>query len=150
MAEPGEYTYRFPRPMVTVDALVFSTGPEGRQILLIERKHDPFGGRWALPGGFVEMDETLEAAVSRELEEETGVRDVALRQLHTFSKVDRDPRGRSISTAFVGETEAGAHTPAGADDAADARWFPLGALPPLAFDHGEIIEYALRRDPDAL
>lgn len=139
-----QYVYAYPRPMVTVDAVVFTIRDGKRHVLLIERKHEPFAGSWALPGGFVEMDETLDAAVARELEEETGLKGVALEQFHTFGDPGRDPRGRSISVAYAGEVDWRRAALRAADDAASVRWFPLGALPPLAFDHRAIIEYAVR------
>ena len=140
----AKYTYDYPRPMVTVDAVVFTKREGRREVLLIERKHDPFAGTWALPGGFVDMDETLEQAAARELEEETGLRGVALEQCHTFGDPGRDPRGRSVSVAFAAEVDWRKHRPRGGDDAAQARWFPVDALPSLAFDHRDIVEYAVR------
>lgn len=135
------YTYKFPRPMVTVDAVIFAgTGME-RAVALIRRKHDPFEGCWALPGGFVDMDEALETAAARELREETGLEDIALTQLYTFGDPGRDPRGRSISVAYYGSIAAPAPLCA-ADDAAEARWFPVEDLPPLAFDHDRIVSRA--------
>jgi len=140
--ESQKFTYPYPRPMVTVDTVLFSgTGPS-LKILLIQRKQNPFAGRWALPGGFVDMDETLETAVARELEEETGLRGIALRQLHTFGDPGRDPRGRTISVVYWGHVRETSAV-AGADDAADARWWPVSDLPELAFDHAVIIEHAL-------
>ncbi|MBI2421960.1 MAG: NUDIX hydrolase [Candidatus Hydrogenedentes bacterium] len=137
------YTYPYPRPMVTIDAVVFARVPSGPHVLLIQRAHAPFAGAWALPGGFVDMDEPLDAAAARELAEETGLRQVALRQFHTYGDPTRDPRGRTISIAHVATVEAA--TPVTAqDDAAAAQWFPLDALPPLAFDHATIIADALQ------
>lgn len=138
-----QFVYAYPRPMVTVDAVVFTLKDGRPHVLLIERKHDPFAGHWALPGGFVEMEESLEAAAARELAEETGLTGLALEQFHTFGDPGRDPRGRSITAAYVGEVDWRACTPKAADDAADVRWFPLDALPPLAFDHRKIVEYAV-------
>lgn len=140
MAEKGIYTYDYPRPMVTVDAAVLSLREGRRHLLLIRRGRPPFAGTWALPGGFVETDEPLEAAVARELAEETGLTGVALRQLHTFGDPDRDPRGRSISVVYWGEAPSDAFV-AGGDDAAEAGWFPLDALPRLAFDHEKVVKY---------
>ncbi len=144
MSEPVLYKYRFPRPMVTVDALLYTSAVPLR-VLLIKRRNDPFSGHWALPGGFVEIDESLETAVLRELQEETGVTEVTLEQMHTFSAVDRDPRGRSITTVFWGETDEALHEPRGMDDADEARWWPMEKPPPLAFDHAEILQWAAVR-----
>jgi len=138
------YTYAHPRPMVTTDAVVFGRREGQWHVLLIQRKNDPFAGAWALPGGYVEMDEPLETGVARELKEETGLTGVTLRQLHAFGDPGRDPRGRTITVAYLGVAEPGAPEPKGADDAADARWFPVNALPALAFDHGRIIRYAVQ------
>lgn len=146
MAERGTYTYEYPRPMVTVDAIVFVFGMGRPAVLLVERKQDPYAGMWALPGGFVELDEELKDAAARELEEETGIRGVALRQLGAYGAIGRDPRGRSIGVAFVGTIAGAAPVVEGADDALDARWWPFDELPPLAFDHGEMLADA-RRDP---
>lgn len=140
MAEKGTYTYDYPRPMVTVDAAVLSTREGKRHMLLIRRARPPFAGMWALPGGFVEIDESLETAVARELAEETGLTGIALRQLRTFGDPNRDPRGRSISVVYWGEAGPDAVV-TGGDDAAEAGWFPMDALPPLAFDHEKIVKY---------
>lgn len=135
------FVYEYPRPAYTVDALIFSAD---NKILLIQRKNPPFKGLWALPGGFVDMDETIETAASRELEEETGLKGIELQQMHTFSAVDRDPRGRTISTVFIGFTGySGDCEVIGKDDAAQASWFSLSSLPELAFDHEEVIKYGV-------
>jgi len=131
--------------MLTVDAVVFRKNANNPEVLLIRRKHYPFEGKWALPGGFVDMDETLEEAVVRELEEETGLKNVDLKQLHAFSAIDRDPRGRTISVIFFGFVDIDNSTLIAGDDARDARWFYANELPYLAFDHNKIVEMALRR-----
>ncbi|MBR1835480.1 MAG: NUDIX hydrolase [Bacteroidales bacterium] len=139
------YSYKYPRPMLTADCVVFGVRKDGgHALLLVERGNDPFKGMWALPGGFMEMDETLEACARRELEEETGCAvQGPMEEVGSFSAVDRDPRGRTVTVAFMTEVE---ETPvAGGDDARQARWFPLDQLPPLAFDHKEIVAAALRR-----
>ncbi|HOZ48420.1 MAG TPA: NUDIX hydrolase [Candidatus Hydrogenedentes bacterium] len=143
----GKYVYDYPRPMVTVDAVVFSRQGNTRCVLLIQRKRDPFAGAWALPGGFVEMEETLDAAVARELAEETGLTGVVLGQLRAFGDPGRDPRGRTISVVFWGVVDGEPADVAGHDDAADARWFSVDALPDLAFDHDQIIKCALETLP---
>jgi 8-oxo-dGTP diphosphatase len=140
----GKYTYDYPRPAVTVDVVIVSLEKQPR-VLLMRRKYDPFAGSWAIPGGFVEMDESLEAAARRELQEETGVKAPRLEQLHTFGDPGRDPRGRTISVVYVGRMSADRVKPRAADDAAEVGWHSLRRLPPLAFDHGQILARARRR-----
>ncbi len=130
------YTYKYPRPSVTVDAILIS---KQNSVLLIERGGEPFKGKWALPGGFIEMDESLEIACRRELEEETGLRVGELTQFRAYGAVDRDPRGRTISVIFYSFQEE-EPIPRAGDDAANARWFPIDQLPELAFDHHLIIK----------
>ena len=139
-----KYTYEHPRPALTVDALVFREIDSVPHVLLIQRKHDPFAGKWAIPGGFMDIDETLESAVARELQEETGLQATSAEQLHTFSAVDRDPRGRTIAVAFIVTVDPD-EEPIAADDAQDSGWFAVDDLPRLAFDHDEIIKMALTR-----
>jgi 8-oxo-dGTP diphosphatase len=141
------YCYPYPRPSVTVDIVVV-TREERPRALLIRRKHDPFAGMWALPGGFVDMDETLEATARRELKEETGIelrKDDPLEQLHTFGDPGRDPRGRTISVVFLVQVEPGRLNARAGDDAAEVGWFALDQPPPLAFDHDQILACARRR-----
>lgn len=133
-----KYCYEYPRPAVTVDAAVLVKKNGEISILLIERKHDPYQGCYALPGGFVEEDETLEEAIARELQEETNLTLNNMQQFRAYSRPDRDPRGRTISVIFVSLLDAFPAAVAG-DDAASIKWFPLGQLPELAFDHGEIV-----------
>lgn len=134
------YTYKYPRPALTTDALILKKNTA--EILLIQRGIDPYKGKWALPGGFVEMDELLEDACKRELMEETGLELAKLEQFKVFDKVDRDPRGRTISVVFYGFVEKDAKVKGG-DDAVEAAWFKLDDLPELAFDHADVIHQFL-------
>jgi 8-oxo-dGTP diphosphatase len=143
-------TYRaedYPRPSVTVDVVILTLVEGELRILLVKRRNWPFAGMWAIPGGFINMDESLEHAALRELEEETGVRDIFLEQLYTFGDPGRDPRTRVITVVYYALIDAARlHvTVRAADDAADARWFPLYHLPDLAFDHAAIIDYTIQR-----
>ncbi|MCB9852211.1 MAG: NUDIX hydrolase [Phycisphaerales bacterium] len=139
------HTYDYPRPMVTVDCVVFGLDADRLQVLLIRRKSDPFKDRWALPGGFVDMDEALEDAARRELTEETGLKDIFLEQLFTFGDPDRDPRGRSISVAYYGLVSMRRHTPEAASDASEVVWKDATSVRRLAFDHDTILNVALER-----
>jgi 8-oxo-dGTP diphosphatase len=139
-----KFCYDYPRPAVTVDVLVV-TREEPARVLLIRRKHEPFAGRWALPGGFVDPGETLEAAARRELAEETGVAAAELEQLHTFGDPGRDPRGWTITVAYLARVPPDAVRPVAADDAAEVGWFSLDRLPPMAFDHERILTMARQR-----
>ncbi|HOW31382.1 MAG TPA: NUDIX hydrolase [Bacteroidales bacterium] len=139
------FTYEYPRPAVTVDAAVFRSADNGFEVLLIRRGNEPFKGMWALPGGFVNMDETLEEAVARELKEETSLDNVELEQLHTFSAVNRDPRHRTISTVFYGIIDQESMEARAGDDASETRWFSIGNLPSMAFDHDRVVDMAVKR-----
>lgn len=130
---------------VTVDLVIFALRDGELQVLLVQRGVPPFQGRWALPGGFVMRNESLEDAARRELVEETGVRDVYLEQLYTFGDPDRDPRGRVITVAYYALMTGAAGTPVAGTDAGAARWVPARKHPPLAFDHQRILDYALER-----
>lgn len=138
------YSYPYPRPALTADIIAIRSGAEVLEVLLIERAHGPFAGLWALPGGFVEEWELPEDAARREFAEETGVHWAGpLRLVGVFSKKGRDPRGWTVACAYLAKVDGADITLAPADDAADARWFPAEALPPLAFDHHEIVAEAL-------
>ena len=139
------YSYEYPRPAITVDAVVFSKEKNGLEVLLIQRGNEPWKGMWAVPGGFLEVNETCEDGAKRELEEETGVRNVDLKQYHVFDAVDRDPRERIITVAHYGFADKRKHPVKGSDDAQDAKWFDVTNLPPTAADHKQIIEMALER-----
>ena len=134
-------TYDYPRPNLTVDLVLIATEPRPR-ILLIRRKGEPFAGHWAFPGGFVEENEPLETAARRELKEETGIEVMDLEQLGTFGDPDRDPRGWTVSVAFLGRVDAATLTPVAADDAAEVGWHFIDAPPALAFDHAQILAQA--------
>lgn len=139
------HTYKYPRAALTVDCVVFGFDEGELKILLIERGQAPFKGQWALPGGFVRVDETLDAAARRELAEEAGLNDVFLEQLYTFGAVDRDPRERVVSVAYYALVKMAGRGVKAASDAADARWFAVSQAPELAFDHREILAAALAR-----
>ena len=136
------YTYKYPRPTVTADCVVI-TREAAPRVLLIQRGNEPFKGCWAFPGGFMNIDETTEQCAVRELEEETGLRLSSVRQVGTYSRVDRDPRGRTITVAYLALVDVPVPVQ-GHDDAARAQWFPLSALPPLAFDHADIMQDVMR------
>jgi len=133
-----KYTYEYPRPAVTSDIAVLRV-TDTPEILLIRRKFDPFKDMWALPGGFLNMEETLDETARRELMEETGIKAGELLKFETYDRPDRDPRGRTITQVFVLIWEERMGIPKAADDAADIRWWDLKALPDLAFDHEVII-----------
>jgi len=139
------FTYEHPHPAVTVDGVVFGYDEADLKVLLIQRDFAPYRGKWALPGGFVGIDESLEDAARRELEEETGVTDLFLEQLYTFGAPKRDPRERIISVAYYALVKLADHKVRAASDARNVAWFPVADLPALAFDHEEILEVALRR-----
>jgi 8-oxo-dGTP diphosphatase len=132
------FSYPYPRPALTVDVALVTVEPRPR-VLLIQRKHDPFAGRWALPGGFVDEGERLIDAARRELKEETGLEYADLEQLHTFGDPGRDPRGWTVSVAYLARVLPDQLSPVAADDAAAVGWFLLNAPPELAFDHAEIL-----------
>ena len=141
--EAQTYTYKYPRPAVTTDCVVFRLEEGKLKTLLIERGNEPYKGCWAFPGGFLNMDENAEQGALRELEEETGLKLHDIEEFGTFSEVDRDPRGRVITIAFYAITDQ--KEVRGGDDAAKAQWFPIGDTPPLAFDHGLMLKKALER-----
>lgn len=143
------HCYEFPHPALAVDIAVFRRFEGETEIVLIERAREPYRGRWALPGGFVEIDEDLEQAARRELAEETGIEGIALEQLRAFGAPERDPRERVVSIAYWGLLADARAAPQGASDAQRARWFRLDGLPSLAFDHDEIVAAARRRLSDA-
>jgi 8-oxo-dGTP diphosphatase len=139
------FLYDHARPAIAVDCAVFGLDANVLKLLLIRRSLKPFKGHWALPGGFVRMQETLDGAALRELHEETGLKDVFLEQLYSFGAVDRDPRERVVSVSYYALVKLSDHRARAATDASDAEWFSLDSLPALAFDHGAIVEMARTR-----
>lgn len=139
------YTYKYPRPSLTIDCVVFGLDDEDLKVILIQRDLEPFAGKWALPGGFVMMEETLEQTAQRELKEETGIEKVYLEQLYTFGRPDRDPRERVVSVAYYALVNLRDHKIKATTDARDAAWFSVYDMPKLAFDHDEIFSVALKR-----
>lgn len=144
------YQYKYPHPAMTADCVVFGFDGKQLHILLIERGLEPYKGSWALPGGFMKIDETVEQCALRELKEETGVEDIYLEQFHVFSAVGRDPRERVVTVAFLALVRKSDFRLIAGDDAAGASWFELGKLPPLAFDHHDIIDMARKRLPELM
>lgn len=148
--EEKKYCYKYPHPAVTTDCVIFGFDGKRLHILLIERGLEPYKGSWALPGGFLKMDETVEEGAARELYEETHVKDVYLEQFKVFSTVDRDPRERVITVAFYALVRQTDYRILAGDDAARASWFEVDELPPTAFDHEEIIIQAREHLKDKL
>ncbi|HYH66636.1 MAG TPA: NUDIX hydrolase [Urbifossiella sp.] len=142
-----KFTYDYPRPALTVDLVVATREPRPR-VLLIRRKSDPFAGRWALPGGFVNENEPLAVAAQRETLEETGVEVTDLEQLYTAGDPGRDPRGWTVTVAYLVRVQADELKPVAADDAEAIGWFPLDKLPEMAFDHAMILTRAQARITD--
>jgi 8-oxo-dGTP diphosphatase len=138
------FCYEYPRPSVTVDIVIVSR-TQPRQVLLIRRKHEPFAGRWAIPGGFVEMDESLEASARRELREETGIDAGRLEQVAAFGDPGRDPRGRTISIVYLALVDPAKVKSRADDDAAEVGWHSLARPPKLAFDHADILALVRKR-----
>ncbi|MHC4394843.1 MAG: NUDIX domain-containing protein [Planctomycetota bacterium] len=146
MAKKGKYIYDWPRPMVTVDTVVFAFFSGKAKLLLIKRGNEPFKNKWALPGGFVDLNEELETAAERELAEETGLVNVPLEQLHTFGRCGRDPRGRLITIVFMGIATQSLNGIKAGDDAAKVQWFDIENLPEdMAFDHNEVAKFGIKK-----
>lgn len=146
VAKKGKYIYDWPRPMVAVDAAVFGFFAGKVKLLLVERRNEPFKGKWCLPGGFVNIDEELKEAVARELSEETGLTGVRLEQIHTFGRCGRDPRGRVITVTYMGIVGENKTTVEAGDDAAKAQWFDIEQVPQdLAFDHQKVVKFAIEK-----
>lgn len=141
--EDFKYHYKYPRPSVTTDCVIFGYEGNTLKVLLIERGNEPFKGYWAFPGGFLNMEESAEEGAKRELYEETGLKDAIIKQFHTYTDPDRDPRGRVISIAYYALVQIGEVK--GGDDAAQARWFAIDEVPALAFDHDQMLQDALAK-----
>lgn len=141
--EDLKYCYRYPHPAVTADCVIFGYDDNNIKVLLIQRGNEPYKGHWAFPGGFMNIDETAEQCALRELEEETGLKDVKVEQFYTFTDVNRDPRERVISIAYFGKIQLS--NVKGSDDADDAQWFSLDEIPNLAFDHDLVLSKALEK-----
>lgn len=138
----GLYAYRYPRASITADSVLFAEQDGQIFVLLIQRGNDPYKGCWAFPGGFLNMDETVARCAERELEEETGIVMSGMQLVGIYSDVERDPRGRVITAAYTAITTMPQAT--AADDAADAKWWPINDLPHLAFDHETILNDAIK------
>ncbi len=140
-----ENIHNFPKPSVTADIVIFTIQKGELKVLLVKRKINPFKGKWAIPGGFVRIGESLEDAAKRELLEETGVKNVYLEQLYTFGEPGRDPRGRVITVAYMALVNSEEINLKAATDASDVGWFSVKKIPELAFDHKNILNYSLKR-----
>jgi len=140
-----QYSYDYPRAAVCVDCVIIGNSEAGKHILLIQRKNPPFQDQWALPGGFHDLGETVKQAAQRELEEETGLKNIALEEIGVFSEPERDSREQVISVAHLGQVNMKEVTPIAMDDAKNVKWFKIDHLPPLAFDHSDIIKKALTK-----
>jgi 8-oxo-dGTP diphosphatase len=139
------HTYEYQRPAFTVDILIFVKEKDELSVLLIQRDKPPFEGLWAFPGGFVDIDETLEDASLRELKEETSITGIELQQLYTFGALDRDPRHRTVTVVYYGFAPSKDIYFKAADDARNAAWFNVKNIPQLAFDHEEILKKYLNK-----
>lgn len=144
------FSYQYPHPAITTDIVIFTVQSEKLEVLLIKRKLEPFANNWAIPGGFLDLDEDIDVCASRELEEETGIKDVYLEQLYTFGKVGRDPRERIVSVAYFALAAMQNQNVQAGDDADETKWVAFDDLPTLAFDHAEILVMARQRLADKM
>jgi 8-oxo-dGTP diphosphatase len=145
MDQNKKFCYEYPRPAVTTDCIIFGFDAGELKVLLIERGIEPFKGKWAIPGGFLNQDESSENCAKRELFEETGLKDLFMEQLYTFSDPGRDPRGHTVTVAYFALVKLSDYIVKAGDDAQNAQWFPISQVPPLAFDHDRILQVALSR-----
>lgn len=145
MEEDRIYSYEYPRPAVTTDCVIFGFDGEELKVLLIERAIEPYKDQWALPGGFIALDESADACARRILQKETGLEDIYLEQLYTFSGVNRDPRYRVISIAYYALVKLADYATKAGIDATEVKWFKISEVPPLAFDHHQILQVAQER-----
>ena len=140
-----DYLYKYERPALAIDCVIFGFDGRKLKILLVKRGIEPFKDRWALPGGFVNVNETIDEAAQRELKEETGVDHVFMEQLYTFGSIDRDPRERVVSVAYFALVRISDYKVIAGSDASNAQWFTMNSIPSLAFDHSVILEMAINR-----
>lgn len=145
MALQGKYIYEYPRPAVTTDCVIFGFDEGELKILLIERGIEPYLGKWALPGGFIDMDEDAESCARRKLVQETGLQDIYMEQLYTFSAVNRDPRYRVISIAYYALVKLSDYNAQAGMDTTNIKWFSISDVPELAFDHARVLDMAKER-----
>ncbi len=145
-----KHTYDHPHPIMAADSVIVTLREGELCLLLVRRGHEPYENHWAIPGGFVNENEPLDEAAARELEEETGLSNVPLRQMRAYGDPGRDPRGWAVSIVYLALIDCRRHALKAGDDAREAEWFPITDLPPLAFDHDRIVEYAVRRLHDAV
>ncbi len=138
------YTYKYPKPSITTDCIIFSDKIINRKVLLIKRKNEPFKNKWALPGGFLDMEEDIVDCALRELKEECGIEGIHLEQFYTVGTLGRDPRGRTVSVIYIGFVDDNTADIKAGDDASEAAFFNIDSLPELAFDHLEIITKAIK------
>lgn len=145
MKQTGKYAYEYERPALATDCVIFGFDGGELKLLLIERENEPFKNKWALPGGFVYMQETTEECAKRILLEKTGIRHMFIEQLYTFSELERDPRERIVSVAYFALVNKHQYELVAGRDTVKAEWFELSKLPKLAFDHGKILKMAIQR-----
>lgn len=145
MGQEKKYCYKYPRPALTADCIIFGFDAGELKILLIERGLEPFKGKWAIPGGFLNMNENADDCAKRELYEETGLQNVFMEQLYTFSDAGRDPRGHVVTIAYYALVKLSDYSVKAGDDAKNAQWFGISQIPPLAFDHDQVLKVALSR-----